>query len=105
MMYPDKNSKILVVGLGKRSGLYACNFLINKGYKVYASDIKTADELQDILKDLDPRVEVLARNQSPEILSKGIDLIILSPGVPGNIPLIETATSNGIPVIAEVELA
>ncbi|MFH0977538.1 MAG: UDP-N-acetylmuramoyl-L-alanine--D-glutamate ligase [Spirochaetota bacterium] len=101
----NKNSKILVVGLGKRSGLAACNFLSGKGYKVSVSDSKSSDELKDIVKLLRKDVNVFAGNQEPSILAEGFDLVVLSPGVPKTIPLIKAAYEKRIPVIAEVELA
>jgi UDP-N-acetylmuramoylalanine--D-glutamate ligase len=100
-----KYSRILVVGLGKRSGLAACNFLINKGCTVSASDSKSPEALRDILKELSTGVRIFAGNQDPDILNEGFDLIVLSPGVPKSIPLIQAAIQKNIPVIAEVELA
>ena len=96
---------ILVVGLGKRTGLAASNFLARLEHKVTVSDIKKADELKSIIKDLDRRVAVIAGDQSPRILDGGFDLIVLSPGVPQNIELIKEAGKKNIPVIAEIELA
>ncbi len=99
------NSKILVVGLGKRSGLASCNFLSKKGFRVFANDIKTYNELKPVIEDLDINVKIIAGNQDPSILDQGFNILILSPGVPGTIPLIKAANYRGIPVIAEVELA
>lgn len=101
----NKNSKILVVGLGKRSGLSACNFLSRKGHQVFASDTKTSEELKSITKELMGDVKVFAGNQEPSILDEGFDMVVLSPGVPKSIPLIRAAYDKNIPVIAEVELA
>ena len=101
----SKNSKILVVGLGKRSGLAACNFLSSKGHVVYVSDSKSQDDLKNIVKDLRSDVKVIAGSQDPSILNEWFDMIVLSPGVPKTIPLIKSAYEKNIPVIAEVELA
>ncbi|MDY6967785.1 MAG: UDP-N-acetylmuramoyl-L-alanine--D-glutamate ligase [Spirochaetota bacterium] len=101
----NKIDKILVVGLGIRTGLAVSNFLAEKGFSVYASDIKTKEEIQDVIKDLDYRVTVIAGEQGAAILDLGFDLIVLSPGVPRSIPLIKAAQERGIPVIAEIELA
>lgn len=100
----NKNEKILVVGLGYRSGLSACNFLAEKGFSVSASDIKPESELKNVIDKLDKRVLLFAGNQNPSIL-EGFGLIVLSPGVPATIPLIRSARGKGIPVIAEIELA
>jgi UDP-N-acetylmuramoylalanine--D-glutamate ligase len=101
----SKNSKILVVGLGKRSGLAACNFLSKKGCRVYASDSKSQEELKNITKELRGDVKVISGTQDPSILDEGFDMVVLSPGVPKNISLIRKAYEKNIPVIAEVELA
>ena len=105
MLELNKNSRILVVGLGRRSGLAACNFLSKKGCRVYASDSKSLDELKNITKDLRTDVKVVAGPQDPSILNESFDMIVLSPGVPKTIPLIQSAYEKNIPVIAEVELA
>lgn len=101
----EEYKNILVVGLGYRTGLATSNFLIAKGKRVTVTDIKTEHELKDIIEKLDPAVEVIAGNQSPEILDAGFDLVVLSPGVPAAIPLIVEAHRRNIPVIAEIELA
>ncbi|MCU0821049.1 MAG: UDP-N-acetylmuramoyl-L-alanine--D-glutamate ligase [Spirochaetes bacterium] len=101
-----KNVKnILVVGLGKRTGLAASNFLAGLERSVTVTDVKPADELKSIIRELDKRVTVLAGDQSPIILDRGFDLIVLSPGVPQNIELIKEARRRNIQVIAEIELA
>jgi UDP-N-acetylmuramoylalanine--D-glutamate ligase len=58
-----------------------------------------------VIAKLDNRVTVFAGNQSPELLNAGVDMVVLSPGVPATIPLIAEAKRRGIPVIAEIELA
>ncbi len=100
-----KESKILVVGLGKRSGLAVCNFLSKKGCRVFASDNKSEEDLKSVIKELAGDVKVFAGNQDPSILNEGFDSVVLSPGVPRTIPLIQEAYKKNIPVIAEVELA
>lgn len=95
----------LVVGLGYRSGLAASNFLAGKGCRVLVSDLRSRDELADTIGRLDARVEVFAGNQEPSLLDRGVDLVVLSPGVPAVIPLVTEARRRGIPVIAEIELA
>lgn len=101
----NSHTKILVVGLGYRSGLAAANFLAKRGCAVHISDSKNADELRGTIERLDPRVVVHAGEQNPELLNVGFDIAVLSPGVPQRIPLIVEAKRRGIPVIAEIELA
>jgi UDP-N-acetylmuramoylalanine--D-glutamate ligase len=96
--------RVLVVGLGK-SGVASALFLQQQGAKVTVSDSKQEDQL---------------RNEIPVLLDKGItvesgghgertfrqqDLIVISPGVPVNTPVLEPARKLRIPIIGEVELA
>jgi UDP-N-acetylmuramoylalanine--D-glutamate ligase len=101
----DKRKKILVVGLGRRTGLAACNFLAERGYSVAASDIKSRGDLGDIIAKLNRKVELHAGSQGPDLLKMGYNVIILSPGVPAAIPLIKEAIRKRIPVISEIELS
>ncbi|MBP8987470.1 MAG: UDP-N-acetylmuramoyl-L-alanine--D-glutamate ligase [Spirochaetes bacterium] len=96
---------ILVVGLGYRTGLASANFLVDKGFEVTVCDIKSSEELSPIIQKLDTRVKVIAGNQHPSLLANGFDEIVLSPGVPQSIPLIQEAYRRAIPVISEIELA
>lgn len=95
----------LVVGLGYRSGLSAANFLSARGVDVTVSDAKSKEELIDIIEKLNTGVKVVAGEQVPEILDRGFDIVVLSPGVPVSIPLVQEALKKGIPVISEIELA
>lgn len=97
--------KVLVVGLGYRTGVAAAGFLSARGADVTVSDMKSEEELKDLIAKLDKSVKVIAGHQRPEILDAGFDLIVLSPGVPAGIPLIQEALVRKIPVISEIELA
>ncbi len=86
-----QGKKVKVIG-AKRSGLAAAELLRSRGANV------------QILDEQPPTADVLL--QSEENLFAGEpDLIVLSPGVPYDLPLIATARGRGIPVIGEVELA
>jgi UDP-N-acetylmuramoylalanine--D-glutamate ligase len=97
--------KALVVGLGYRTGLSAANFLAQRGVDVTVSDSKSSDELREIIEKLNPAVKIIAGVQDPRILDNGFDTLVLSPGVPAAIPLVQEALKRGIPVISEIELA
>ncbi|MDR3238147.1 MAG: UDP-N-acetylmuramoyl-L-alanine--D-glutamate ligase [Spirochaetia bacterium] len=109
MMAADMNvnelKKILVVGLGFRTGLAASNFLARRGVETVVTDSKSSAELADIIARLDKNVRVITGKQEPAILDEGFDCIVLSPGVPKKIPLIAAAVERNIPVLAEIELA
>ena len=97
--------KALVVGLGFRTGLATSNFLAGRGVETVVTDSKTRYELNEIIEKLDKNVRVIAGNQVPSIVDEGFDCLILSPGVPKSIPLVQAAVKKGIPVISEIELA
>ncbi len=97
--------KALVVGLGFRTGVAVSNFLTGRGVSVVASDRKDESELSDVLHRLDPAVRVVTGEQRPSLLEEGFDAVILSPGVPADIPLAEEARRRRIPVFGEIELA
>lgn len=101
----DGYRKVLVMGLGYRTGLATADFLCSRGKDVTVSDIKTETELKDVIMKLDPSVRVIAGHQEPSILDAGYDMIVLSPGVPAAIPLVQEAYRRNIPVISEIELA
>jgi UDP-N-acetylmuramoylalanine--D-glutamate ligase len=100
-----KKYRILVVGLGYRTGLSAANFLASEEHDVHVCDIKPRVELSEIISKLDSEVTVHAANQDISLLDHNFDCIILSPGVPARIPLIQEALHRNIPVISEIELA
>lgn len=101
----EQKKHILVVGLGYRTGLASSNFLAGKGFAVTVCDSKSREELLPVIKNLDQSVNVIAGNQDPSILETAFDEIVLSPGVPQNIPLIQKAKKKGVPVLSEIELA
>ncbi|HTQ81443.1 MAG TPA: UDP-N-acetylmuramoyl-L-alanine--D-glutamate ligase [Thermoanaerobaculia bacterium] len=95
--------QVLVYGLGL-SGTAAVRFLLSRGVSVLAVDARTREALDLGELATDPRVFILAGHEPTE-LPPAIDLVVVSPGVPPNRPLLEDARRQGVPVIAEVELA
>lgn len=98
------NKKILVIGMA-RSGLAAANVLADKANKVIVCDIKSENEIDsEISKVLDNKVEMVF-GKYPEVNKEKVDLIVISPGVPLNIPPVLAAYEEGVPVWGELELA
>src|SRR5271165_2719934 len=99
-----KGKRVLVVGLGK-SGVASALFLEKHGARVTVSDARTEEELpQDIPQLLDHGISV-ETGQHGERTFRDQDLIVISPGVPFDVPQLVQARALGIPVIGEVELA
>src|SRR5687767_1176081 len=90
----------LVVGAGK-SGVAAANFLVSRGESVVLSDSNPNPSLP---YQLEERVVRHFGPQSASLLDE-VSRIVLSPGVPATIPLLQEARTRGMTIIGEVELA
>lgn len=104
-----KKQNILILGATPRSGISIANVIydINKSENIninYAlSDGKEKDKLN--LEDLkDKNAKLFLGSQDSSIL-ENITLIIISPGVPQSISLVEEAKKRKIKIIGEIEFA
>lgn len=95
-----KGKKVTVFGLG-RSGISAAKKLIDLGAEVRGSDANPALDTQ-VFEGLGLEVEL--GGHSSRII-EGDDLIVVSPGIHLDIPVLEEARGKHIPIISEVELA
>ncbi len=95
---------VLVIGT-KRSGQAAIELLLKRGARVRAMDAQPLTP-QDQARFLSMGVPVVAQ-QAENIADQGRqpDVIVLSPAVPCDLPLLTPSRQRGIPVIGEVELA
>ena len=91
--------RVLVVGLA-RSGTAAAEALVGCGAGVVGFD-RDAD--LDVGRLLELGVEV-HRGREEERLLQGIDLVVKSPGVPGETLFVERARDRDVPVWSEIEL-
>jgi len=94
--------KTAVVGMAQ-SGIAATEFLAARGARVRAIDARPLAELKDAAEAL-RRAGAEFCLQSPAAF-EGVELIVVSPGVPYDLPELEQARRRGIPVLGEVELA
>lgn len=99
-----KNKNVLLVGLAK-TGVSTIKKLDKLGAKIIVNDIKSKDELKDIIKQIEnlESVEYMLGSHLEDI--DNIDLTIVSPGVPLDLPFIEKLKNAKIEIIGEVELA
>lgn len=95
--------RILVVGLA-RSGMAAIKALHKRGAILTAYDAKTVSALKNEIELLQELGVVIFAAAYPPI-SKTLDMLVVSPGVPLDIELVQTAYREGIEVISELELA
>ena len=94
-------ARAAVFGLAK-SGKATVRALLERGVAVVATDSAPAGALGEL--PADDRLDLVLGGH-PVSLLEGVDLCVVSPGVPMSIPALDAARASGIPVIAEVELA
>ena len=96
-------SRALVVGLA-RSGCAAAKLLVEHGCQVRGVDRRRAEELDRAARELEGLgVELRFGSTDPNEL-EGRNLVVVSPGVPLDLPLLTEAERRGIPIAAEIEL-
>jgi UDP-N-acetylmuramoylalanine--D-glutamate ligase len=99
-----QNKRVLVVGLA-RSGLSVARALVRRGAVVTVSDRKQPGEFADILPELlKDKVGLELGAQRVETFLKN-EIIIISPGIPWDLPQLQAARDKNIPVYPEVEAA
>jgi UDP-N-acetylmuramoylalanine--D-glutamate ligase len=100
----EVDKAVVVIGLA-RSGVAAARFLARRGTAVVAADRKAEAELSAAalrLRDDGVRLET---GPHREETFTGAAMVVVSPGVPWELPALEAARAAGVPVIAEIELA
>lgn len=99
-----KGKKVLLVGLAK-TGISTIKCLAKYGADITVNDIKTEDQLEEIIaeiKDIDGIKYILGDH--PEDIAD-IDMVVVSPGVPLDLPFIKKVIEENKELIGEVELA
>ena len=98
-------SKVLIVGLGV-SGLWTARCLAGRGAKVTVSEKKPESELDaGICRELRALGVTLEAGGHRRETFLNSEMIILSPGVPHDMDLVQAAHKRGVPVSGELELA
>ncbi len=98
-----KGRKVGIIGMA-RSGLAAARLVRRLGGIPFVSDIKNESQLPDELNELKALgIEFESGGHSERLLKS--DYIILSPGVPRTVPILEKIENDGLPIFSEIELA
>ncbi|MCK6601961.1 MAG: UDP-N-acetylmuramoyl-L-alanine--D-glutamate ligase [Bacteroidetes bacterium] len=97
-----ENKKIAVIGAA-RSGIAVSFFLASKGNQVLLSDMKTPEGAPDLEQKLMAAGISWEWNGHTDRVF-GSEALVISPGVPGNVPVIVSAQEKGIPVVSEIEV-
>ncbi len=100
-----KDKKVLVSGIA-RSGIAAAHLLKKLGADVVIQDAKTEDKLdRKTLDALEKDGIRLYLGVNPDDIIEDMDMLVMSPGVPTDLPFVIKAREKGIEVIGEIELA
>ncbi len=94
---------VLVVGLAV-SGIPVVETLHRLGARIGVNDLKSREALGPVWDTLAPMVSEWLLGAHPEHTDH-YDLMVLSPGVPTDLPFIRRAAERGTEVIGELELA
>jgi len=103
MNFEIKNKHFVVVGLGK-TGIAITRFLAQHEGKVTVSETSPLEKLKDrirALKNINFTIET-GGHQKETFLSA--DYIVVSPGIPLNLAVLNIARNKGIPIIGELDL-
>lgn len=99
-----KNKRFLVVGMAL-SGIEAAKHLAGHGARVTLYDHKRAEDLEESLKAIETYPIDVRTGSNPEE-TELFDYMVLSPGVPTDLPFVRKARERGRPeVMGELELA
>lgn len=96
--------KVLVVGLGV-SGRSVCELLLRQGHEVIGTDLRSRAQFGSALDMLEQQgcSFRLGRHQQGDFLDAG--QIIVSPGIPLDLPPLQQAARKGVKIIGELDWA
>lgn len=93
---------IVVLGAAE-SGLGAAFLAVRKGFSVFVSDAKSIN--QESKEFLEKNKIPYEENGHTQELLMQATLVVKSPGIPSDAPLVGAIKSQGVPVISEIEFA
>jgi UDP-N-acetylmuramoylalanine--D-glutamate ligase len=99
-----EGGEVVVIGLA-RSGIAAASFLARRGARVVAADAKGEAEVGEEARALRGKGVRLELGPHRRETLAGASMVVVSPGVPWELPELQAARAQGVPVIAEIELA
>ena len=99
-----EKKRVLVVGMA-RSGIAAAELLLRHGAVPILSDMKTEEAFGDQLKHLHSTACEFRLGEDAVKLLDEADVLVISPGVPIDAPVVTAAKAKSIPMVGELELA
>jgi UDP-N-acetylmuramoylalanine--D-glutamate ligase len=94
-------ARVVVIGAA-RSGVAAAELLVRRGARVTLTDMKPLIAEGQQLQDAGVMLDL---GSSDAAIAATADLVVMSPGVPPELPAVADARARGVPVIGELELA
>jgi UDP-N-acetylmuramoylalanine--D-glutamate ligase len=98
-----KTGRVLVVGMA-RSGVAAAQLLLHHGATPLLYDEKKPDAFGDDLNPLKDTACEFHLGEDPIALLSRCEMVVISPGVPIDAPVVRAAREKGVPLIGELEL-
>jgi UDP-N-acetylmuramoylalanine--D-glutamate ligase len=99
-----KGKKVMVLGAA-RTGIATARFLAQRGAEVLVTDRRSEIELSGEMKAIAGLpIRFLLGGEDPAWV-EGVDLVIPSPGVPQENPLLQEAERRGAGILSEIEMA
>jgi UDP-N-acetylmuramoylalanine--D-glutamate ligase len=92
---------VVVIGAA-RSGVAAAELLVRRGARVTLTDMKPSIAEGQRLQDAGVSLNLGSHDAA---IAATADLVVMSPGVPPELPAVAGARARGVPVIGELELA
>jgi UDP-N-acetylmuramoylalanine--D-glutamate ligase len=99
--YRDK--RITIIGAGS-TGRSLAKFFLAQEARVVLSDNRSAELLDDLDELEKAGVRMDLGGHTSEFFATA-DLVVISPGVPRNIPILDLCRQSDVPVLGEVEIA
>src|SRR5579863_7222767 len=99
-----KDKRVLVVGLA-RTGVATALFCAARGARVTATESRTEEQIGEAVAKLRAAGVTLELGGHVDRTFAEQDLIVPSPGVPADFPLLVTARKAGVKIWSEVELS
>lgn len=98
-----RGQKFSVIG-GARSGIAVAKLLKSRGAEVFLSDKAPVEKMQQVITELNQQhiSHEFGGNTEKVLESK---IVVLSPGVPSDVPIVKQALMRGLKVVSEIEVA
>jgi len=98
-----QGKSISVIGAA-RSGIAVAKLLQSRGARVFVSDRESRERLQTQLDVLESTGIAFEAGEHSDRAYR-CSLMVISPGVPGNAPVVQKARESGIRIVGELEVA